>query len=278
MRRIRSGWALTKKSWALLRQHRSLARFPLYGALSVLAAMAIAVLPGIYLIDAKTSTVGGIALIAAGLYVAAFLGIYFGVGLAATADQIFHGREAGIGDGLAVARQRIGAIAGWAAVSALVGVVFAVLESLSDIGAQIAGYFLNAAWSLITFMAIPVIALEGTGPIATIKRSTSLFRTRWAGQVTGNVAIGGIFGILGVVPGTVLAILGIVLWTSNGNGTGIAAGAVLVAVGITVVVISLLLMKALQGIFGVALYRFAADGESTGGFTADELQSVAKTR
>jgi hypothetical protein len=278
MSRMRRGWELTKKSWSLLREHRSLAQFPLYAGLSALVAIVVTVLPGIYLIDAKASTVGGIVLVALGLYLASFVGIFFGVGLAATADQIFHGREASIGDGLGVARGRIGAIAGWAAISALVGVIFVALENVSEIGAQIAGYVLDAAWSLITFMAIPVIAIEGTGPFATIKRSTSLFRTRWAGQVTGNVAIGGLVGLLGVVPGILLVILGIVLWSSNGNGTGIAVGAVVALVGIALFVVSVLVMKALQGIFGVALYRFAADGEATGGFSAAELESVAKTR
>ena len=33
MNRIKQGWALTKKSWALLRSHRELFRFPIYGAL-----------------------------------------------------------------------------------------------------------------------------------------------------------------------------------------------------------------------------------------------------
>ena len=32
MSRIKRGWALTKKSWALLNEHRELIRFPLYGA------------------------------------------------------------------------------------------------------------------------------------------------------------------------------------------------------------------------------------------------------
>jgi hypothetical protein len=53
---------------------------------------------------------------------------------------------------------------------------------------------------------------------------------------------------------------------------------VLVGVGVTLFVISLLLMRTLSGIFGVALYRFAADGEAPGGFTPDELESAVRTR
>lgn len=278
MGRIRRGWELTKKSWALLRGHRSLLRFPLYAALATLVAVAVTVLPGIYLIDAKSSVPGGVVLIAVGLYLASFVGIYFSVGLAATADQIFHGREASVGDGLAVSRRRLGAIAGWAALSAAVGALFAVLESTTRIGGQIAGYLLNAAWSLITFLAVPVIAIEGTGPLATVKRSASLFRSRWAGQITGNVAIGGIVGLIGVLPAIAITVAGIALWSSNGNGEGIAAGAVLIAVGVVLLLVSMLVIRALSGIFGVALYRFAAEGETTGGFTSAELESAVRTR
>jgi hypothetical protein len=276
--RIRRGWELTKKSWALLREHRSLLRFPIYGALATLVVVAVTLLPGLYLIDAKSSVAGGVVLIAVGLYLSSFVGIYFSVALAATADQIFRGHEASVADGLAVSRGRLGAIAGWAALSALVGVFFAALESATKVGGQLAGFLLNAAWSLITFLAVPVIAIEGTGPLTTVKRSASLFRTRWAGQVTGNVAIGGIVGLLGVLPAIAITVAGIALWSSNGNGDEIAAGAVLIAVGVALFLVSMLAIRALSGIFGVALYRFAADGEPTGGFTAGELESAVRTR
>ncbi len=36
--------------------------------------------------------------------------------------------------------------------------------------------------------------------MGTLKRSATLFKERWQGQVTGNVAIGGIVWLLGVIP------------------------------------------------------------------------------
>jgi hypothetical protein len=53
---------------------------------------------------------------------------------------------------------------------------------------------------------------------------------------------------------------------------------VLIAVGVVLFLVSMLVIRALSGIFGVALYRFAADGEPTGGFTAAELESAVRTR
>jgi hypothetical protein len=85
--------------------------------------------------------------------------------------MIFHGREASVGDGLAVARSRFSQIAGWAAVSTVVGLVLSALENQGGVAGQIFGRVLAVGWSLITFLAAPVIAFEGTGPIETLKRS-----------------------------------------------------------------------------------------------------------
>ncbi|HSI80324.1 MAG TPA: DUF6159 family protein [Solirubrobacterales bacterium] len=159
MRRIRQGWALTGKSWGLLRENRELFRFPVYAGLAVLVVAAITILPGLYLIDAGGETAIGVALTAVGIYLAAFVGIYFGVGLAATADAIFRGESATVGDGLAVARSRAGAVAGWAAVSTIVGTALAALQNVRGAGPLVAG-LLGTAWSLVTYLAVPVIALE----------------------------------------------------------------------------------------------------------------------
>jgi hypothetical protein len=276
MRRIRAGWALTKKSWALLRGNPALLRFPLYAALAALLVLVVVALPGLYLLD-RSSTVGGIALVAVGVYGALFVTYYFSVGLAAAADEIFHGREATLADGLRVSRSRVGAIAGWALVSVIVGAAFAAIEQIRGVG-PIVRALLSTGWSLITFMAVPVIALEGTGPIETVKRSATLFRSRWVGQVTGNATIGGIVFLAGVLPALLVGGLGVVLWASDGNGDEVALGAVLVAIGVVVGILSMLLIRALSGIFGVALYRFATDGDATGGFTTEELQSAVRPR
>jgi hypothetical protein len=272
MGRMRRGWALTKKSWSLLRDHPGLLRFPLYGAAASILATLIVVGPGLYLIDAS-NTGAGVVLLAVGLYLLVLVGLYFSVGLAAAADLTFRGRDATVGDGLAVSRERFGAIAGWAALSTAVGVILSVLEDQGGIAGAIFGRLLEIGWSLITFLAVPVIALEGTGPIETLKRSASLFRDRWGQQVTGNLAIGGAVFLLGFLPGAALIAGGIALWTSAGF-----AAAILVVLGVIVLAVAMVVSRALSGIFGVALYRYALDGEPVGGFTAGELESAVRTK
>lgn len=271
MGRIRRGWELTKKSWGVLRGNPALLRFPLYGAAATIVCAVIVVGPGIYLIDDGSAALGG-PLAVIGFYLLALIGFYFSVGLAAAADMIFRGQEATVSDGLAVSRSRFSQIAGWAAVSTVVGLILSALENQGWIG-QIVGRLLAVGWSLITFLAPPVIAFEGTGPFETMKRSAGLFKSRWGQQITGNIAIGGAVFLIGILPSGILVAVGIAIWASASF-----VGALLVVLGVIGFAISMLVNSALSGIFGVALYRYALEGEAVGGFTPQELESAVRSK
>jgi hypothetical protein len=273
MRRIKRGWALTKKSWALLNEHRELIRFPLYGGIATVLLGIVLLGPGAFFLD-QHSYGAAIPFIVIGIYVLSVVGTYFSVGLAAAADRIFRGQtDVTVADGLAVARSHFAAICGWAALSTAVGLIIGLLEQQGGAFGDIAGRLVGAAWSLVTFLAVPVIAIEGTGPIATLKRSASLFKARWGQQITGNLAIGGAVFLLGILPAAALIVIGFVVWPSAGF-----AGAVLVVIGALVLCVALLISKALGGIFGVALYRYALDGEVLGGFSQEDLESAVRVK
>ncbi len=272
MRRIRRGWALTKKSWALLRSHRDLVRFPLYGGIATIILGLITLGPAAYFFGEHVYG-AGVPLLVIGIYVLSVIGIYFSVGLAACADKIFRGGEATVADGMAVARSRFPEICGWAALSTAIALVVGLLENQGGALGDIAGRLIGGAWSLVTFLSVPVIAIEGTGPLDTLKRSGSLFRERWGQQITGNIAIGGAVFLLGVLPALVLIVAGFLVWPSSG-----AAGVVLIVLGALILCVALLISKALSGIFGVALYRYALDGQVLGGFTEEDFESAVKPK
>jgi hypothetical protein len=269
--KIRRGWELTKKSWGVLRENPDLLRFPLYGGIATIVCALIVVGPGIFLIEQDQAIFGG-ALAVIGFYLLAVVGTYFSVGLAAAANMVFQGQQATVAGGLAVSRSRFSQIAGWAALSATLGIALSALENQGAIG-QIAGRLLAIGWSLITFLAVPVIALEGTGPFQTLKRSSSLFKSRWGAQVTGNIAIGGAVFLFGVLPSGLLIFAGFLIWASASF-----AGALLLVIGVIGLAISMLVSSALSNVFGVALYRYALDGEAVGGFTSEELESAVRTK
>jgi hypothetical protein len=273
MSRIRRGWGLTKKSWGLLNEHRELIRFPIYGAVATTLLAIVFLGPGLYLLD-QDSLGGAIPLLVIGVYVLSVVGFYFSVGLAAAADMIFRGQTGvTVSDGLAVSRERFSQICGWAAISTAISVLMGVLENQGGLGGQIAARVVGMAWSLVTFLAVPVIAIEGTGPVETLKRSAAMFRQRWGAQITGNIAIGGAVFLIGVLPAIVLIVAGVALWSSASF-----LGALLVVIGALVLAIAMLISRALSGIFGVALYRYALDGQAVGGFTSEELESAVKIK
>jgi hypothetical protein len=272
MKRIRRGWALTKKSWALLNGHRELVRFPLYGGIATIILGLVFLGPGAFALDQNTYGIG-IPLIVIGIYVLSVVGIYFSVGLAACADLIFRGHNATVSDGIAVANTRFTQICGWAALSTAIALIIGVLENQGGALGDIAGRLIGTAWSLVTFLSVPVIAIEGTGPFETLKRSGALFKQRWGQQITGNLAIGGIVFLIGFLPAVALIVIGVVIWPSAGF-----VGALLVVIGALVLCVALLISKALSGVFGVALYRYALDGEVLGGFTQEDLESAVKPK
>ena len=273
MSRIKRGWALTKKSWALLNSHRELIRFPLYGAVAMIPLAILFFAPGLYLLDQNTYA-GAIPILIIGVYVLSVISFYFSVGLAAAANLIFSGQaNVTVADGLAVARGRFAQICGWAALSTAISVLMAALENQGGIAGNIAARLVGTAWALVTFLAVPVIAIEGTGPFVTLKRSASIFKGKWGQQITGNLAIGAAIFLLGFLPAAILIAGGFLIWSSASF-----LGALLVVIGAIVLAIAMLISKALNGVFGVALYRYATEGEAVGGFTVEELESAVKVK
>ena len=78
---------------------------------------------------------------------------------------------------------------------------------------------------------------------------------------------------LAVAPVFLLAGIGVALWSASGF-----AGAILVILGVIGFAISALISQALSGIFGVALYRYAAEGQAVGGFTPDDMESAVRRK
>lgn len=269
MGRIRQGWELTKTSWGVLRSDRSLAVFPVLGGLVTLLLAAAFGLPAWALFD-DDQTVFGVILAVVGIYLITFAAVFFNVALAAAAAQVLDGEDATVASGVAVARRHLGSIAGWAAMVTTVNVVVRGLqERAGPLGDLLLGG-IAVAWNLVTFLAVPVLALEGTGPIETLKRSARIFRERWGEQVTGQFAIGAIVFVASIIPAGILFAIGLAV--------GGAGGGVLIALAVVVMVVAAIISTALSQIFAVALYRYAVGKGATGSFTEEELAGAVRPR
>jgi len=275
--RMKQGWELTKKAWSVVRQHPSLAKLPLTGGIFAVIVALVLAGPGVFLANADqdATRIVGYVLIALGSYLASFIVIYYNVILAGAANDALEGREPDVHAARQVAKNRIPTIAGWALVSAIVSLALSALRDRGGIAGQIAASLGAALWGLVTFLVIPVVALEGVGPIEAIKRSGTLVKNRWGQQVTGNFVIGGIATLVMLVGGA--AIVGGVVLMAGGISTGVIGG-ILVVLGLVIAVGGAVFAGATRGVFGVALYHFVAEDRAVGPFTTNELAATAAPR
>jgi hypothetical protein len=267
---------LTKKAWGVIRSNPGLIKLPITGGVVGLIAFVVFGAPGVVLLDSESTwgVVGGVVLLLVGMYSAGMAVLFFNVALVAAADQVLRAEEPDVAAAKRLARSRLGALAAWGLVSFGVGFVLGFLSEMKGPAGRFAASVGAAIWELVTFLVLPVLAFEGVGPIAAMKRSTALFRERWGQQVTGNVVIGGVAGVIAFV-GVVIGLGGVYLIIAGGTAA-IVAGVLLVLVGVIVTLGGAVFGGATRNVFGVALYRYVAEDRALGPFTATDLEGAAR--
>jgi hypothetical protein len=269
METIRRGFRLLGASWQVLRSDKELLVLPVLSFLAIAVATAgIGALAWVGGLGSERDSLTALdyVYLAIFYFVAYFIGIFFNAAVVAAATIRLQGRDPTVGDGLRLAGSKVGKIAGWAAISATVGLILRSLEErFGFLGDLIVG-LIGVVWGAVTFFVVPVLLYEPVGAVEGIKRSASIFKQRWGEQMTGNVALGLAVFLLGL-PFILLAVLAGMIWMPLGIVVGVLAIAALVAVG-----------TAVSGVFQAALYRYATTGASGGPFDAGDLQSSFRPR
>jgi hypothetical protein len=266
------GWCLTMAAWALIRRDPTMVSIALMGAGCGLAGgAAILYFSGYF--SSPTHSRGGLALAAIiGLYPMTFLSIFFNVALAGAAAASFDGRPIGVREALGISWERVGRIAQWSLLAAGVGLVLEQIASRIPGAGRLASWLLGAAWSLATIFAVPLLALEGAGPLETAKESVHLIKSKWGEGITGLASIGAWTVFVSIPVGILLAVG---LFVRNQDPT---AGAALIAIAVGALLLVSALSLATRQVFSVALYRYAGGAPDTGGFAAADLQEPFRRR
>jgi Family of unknown function (DUF6159) len=266
------GWRLTKAAWALIRRDPTMVSIALMGAGCGLAgAAALMYFSGYFSSPAHSQ--GSLALAAIiGLYPMTFLSVFFNVALAGAAAASLDGRPIGVREALGISWKRVGRIAQWSLLAAGVGLILEQLASRIPGAGRLASWLLGAAWSLATIFAVPLLALEGAGPLATAKESVHLIKSKWGEGITGLVGIGA-WTMFAMIPVGILFAVGIGI--RNRDAT---AGAALIAIAVGAVLLVSALSLATRQVFSVALYRYATGAPNTGDFAAADLEDPFRRR
>jgi hypothetical protein len=261
MGRIATTIELAKASWQVLKADKELVVLPvLSGVASIVVALTFLIPAGFLSGAESVGTVEYILL--AALYLAlAFVTIFFNTALVYAANQRLSGGDPTIGSALSGAAKRIPQIFVWAAISATVSVILKSLQERAGILGQIVIGIVGLAWTLVTFLVIPVFVVENVGVREAIRRSASLFKRTWGENVAAQVGFG-LLGFVAALPFILLAAL------------AMAAGEALAAIGVLVAVVGLVgvsvVLAALNAIFQTALYHYASSGSVPGGYFNDD--------
>jgi len=275
--RIKRSWELVKASWEVLKQDKELVLFPIISAVIMFFVTLTFLIPTLLgnILDSifvKGMPIFGYIILFL-FYLVQYTVVYFNsTALVGAAMIRLRGGDPKVKDGLSIAWSHILPILGWALVSATVGLILNALSNNSKKrgrgGKSLIASLLGAAWNVLTFLVVPVLAVEGLGPIEAIKRSWELLKRSWGEQISGKLSIGLIFGLIGVGGGLLLAGAGI--------GLSILLESIIPVIifGIVLflfIVILSLLNSTLSSIFSAAVYAYAAEGQ-TGMFDENLIQ------
>jgi Flp pilus assembly pilin Flp len=274
MGRFARSWELVKLCWRVLQQDKELVVFPIVSTIAVLIVTASFVIPGFFTgfwqgVSEDGTSVGLWVLIVLFYLVEYLVIIFFNAALVSAAIIRLKGGDPTLGDGLRGAWSHIGAILGYAAIAATVGLVLQMLRERAGIAGVILAALGGMAWNIITFLVIPVLVVEGVGPVTAIKRSAGLLKKTWGEQIIGSAGIGLVFGLLGVAVGVVGIALGVLIMSAGVVALGIAV----IAVAVIAIMVISLLGATLHGIYSAAVYEYAVGGE-TGTFDTEVLAAA----
>jgi hypothetical protein len=180
--------------------------------------------------------------------------VFFNSALISCVMQVISGEEPRIDRALAVSGKRLPQIIGWALVSAFVGVLLKVIENAHERAAALVAAILGTAWSAMTYFVVPVIVLDGVGPVEAVKQSLSILKRTWGTALVGNFSLG-LVGLLFMLPLYLLGIAMIALGVISGS---LAVAVLCIAVAVALFVLAAAISSSAGTVFTALLYSFAS--------------------
>jgi hypothetical protein len=284
--RIGRGWRIAKASWGVLKQHPSLLVFPICSVLAFL--LLFGTIAGVGYAGADTQF--GIDLrnsldhvnsrdpivyvvVWAFYFVASVITIFFNAALVSCALDAFEGRTPTVASGFSAAIRRLPQILGWSLVSATVGLVLNVVQSflrdkLGFLGSML-GSLMDFAWAVVTYFVVPVLVVDGVGPVEAVKRSSSILKRTWGESVGGEGGLGILSFVLTLPAFLIFLPLGFLA-----SDVSLALVIAVASVAALYVLAVSLVFAALNTIFRAGTYRYATTGQAPTAFDPALLQGA----
>jgi hypothetical protein len=282
MGKFAASWSLTRQSWRVLVSDKQLMLLPILSTITCLGVMISVALPFVISIDwqnliesnagrnkhfeVRLAPLHYVVIFA--YYFASFFTItFFNSALVGAAMRKFDGKPASLGEALSIASSRLPQILAWTALASTVGVILQALQDkLGFIGRFIIG-LIGMVWTIATFFVVPVLVVEGVGPLDAVKKSVEILRKTWGESLIVNLGIGAATGII-AISSIVILIAGGIMTAALDSAVPIIIAA---AVWFVVLVLIILVSTTLKGIVLAATYRYASTGMAPAGFDSATL-------
>ena len=259
------GWAMTKTSFKVLKLDKEILALPLMSAvLMVIAVVGLGF--GAFGIGAEGGLLFYVALFA--IYVVVYaIAIFFNAAVIEMATIRFNGGDPVLKDGLKKSWSKLGRIVQWAFVAATVGLIFRILrdQARNNFLAQILLGLMEGAWNIVTYFAVPIAVYRDVGPMDAIKGSTGLVKRTFGESLTGIVATGLVFFLLGLL-GLIPFFIGMMM--ANAFGFVLMALAVVYWIALSAINV------AVDGILVAALFKYANEGVLPQAFTDQGVRAT----
>jgi hypothetical protein len=264
-----TGKEVLRASLGLFRQDRHLIVLPLLAAITALVTMAAVGLPIVAVLG--TGRVGiAVAVLAAGV-VSTSATLFFNVALVFAATERIEGRTPTVGGSLAMAWGRRATILRWALLAAVAGTLVRTLERRFGVFGRLLGFAGAFAWTVATFLVLPVLAFEDLGPRQALRRSSSLLKERFGTVTRSGLRFGVLFGSWLVAAMAVVLVGAMLVPASHVLGGG------LVVVGLFGVLAVAMYASAASIYLRTILYRFSV-GLSVPELGVDLTAMLSKSR
>ncbi|MFQ5934436.1 MAG: DUF6159 family protein, partial [Dehalococcoidia bacterium] len=170
---IGRSWELYKVCWRVLRHDKELLLFPLISGIALVITMAVIFGSGLVTrvadsVDEQFEMVPADYVILGVFYfLNYFIIIYFNAAIIGAARIRLQGGDPTLKDGFRAANRNLSGIVGWAAISAVVSLIFYALDKfartqasgrgggIAIIALMMVSWVAKAAWSIITYLVIP---------------------------------------------------------------------------------------------------------------------------
>jgi hypothetical protein len=198
-----------------------------------------------------------------------FTVVFFNASLIMSVHLRLTGKNPTLMDGIHGAWARKSELFGWTLLAATVGLLLKTMQDRSrNVTALLFGA-LGVAWSLLTYFVVPVLVVEGKGPVEAIKESAAMIKRTWGEELVGGISYSGISWLL-ALPAIAVAVFGV---GSLVHGE-LLNGLLLIGAATVYGFLLSLTMTTLSSIFHAAVYHYARTGAVPQGFDASLLQSA----